>query len=154
MVISAKTDINDKLDVLTLGADDYITKPFSVNEVMIKLKHIEKRISSNQPMILSFYQGLLKIYPLKRDVYLNSEIIQLTKNEFDVLWFLVTHPYQIFSRDQLLNQLFSDSDAYERVIDVYIKNIRKKLNSKKHQLELIKTHYGIGYQFVGEVDEL
>jgi DNA-binding response OmpR family regulator len=154
MVISAKTDINDKLDVLTLGADDYITKPFSVNEVMIKLKHIEKRISSNQPMILSFYQGLLKIYPLKRDVYLNSEIVQLTKNEFDVLWFLVTHPYQIFSRDQLLNQLFSDSDAYERVIDVYIKNIRKKLNSEKHQLELIKTHYGIGYQFVGEVDEL
>ena len=154
LVISAKSDIDDKLDVLRLGVDDYITKPFSVNEVMIKINNIEKRLGTKEPIVFSIEQGLIKVLPLKRDVYFKELLVQLTKNEYDVLWFLIKNKHQIFSRDQLLNQLFSESEAYERVIDVYIKNIRKKLSDEFNQPELIKTHYGLGYQFVGEIDEL
>jgi DNA-binding response OmpR family regulator len=152
MVISAKTDIDDKIDVLSLGADDYITKPFSVKEVMIKLSRIENRLVKQKPLLVSFYQGLLKIHPLKRQVYFDGDEVNLTKNEYDLLWFLVTHNKQVFSRDQLINQLFSDSQAYDRVIDAYIKNIRKKLSNNNHHPQIIKTHYGLGYQFVGEED--
>lgn len=154
LVISAKSDIDDKLDVLRLGVDDYITKPFSVNEVMIKINNIEKRLGTKEPIVFSIEQGLIKVLPLKRDVFFKEQLVQLTKNEYDVLWFLIKNKHQIFSRDQLLNQLFSESEAYERVIDVYIKNIRKKLSDEFNQPELIKTHYGLGYQFVGEIDEL
>jgi DNA-binding response OmpR family regulator len=152
MVISAKTDIDDKIDVLSLGADDYITKPFSVKEVMIKLSRIENRLVKQKPLLVSFYQGLLKIHPLKRQVYFDGDEVNLTKNEYDLLWFLVTHNKQVFSRDQLINQLFSNSQAYDRVIDAYIKNIRKKLSNNNHHPQIIKTHYGLGYQFVGEED--
>ena len=121
---------------------------------MIKINNIEKRLGTKEPIVFSIEQGLIKVLPLKRDVYFKELLVQLTKNEYDVLWFLIKNKHQIFSRDQLLNQLFSESEAYERVIDVYIKNIRKKLSDEFHQPELIKTHYGFGYQFVGEIDEL
>lgn len=151
LVISSKSDIEDKLDVLRLGVDDYITKPFSVKEVMIKLSQIEKRMTPKASLVVSVFHGKIKIYPLSREIYLDDKNITLTKNEYDLFWFLVQHKHQVFSRDQLLNHLFSESDAYDRVIDVYIKNIRKKISV---QDELIKTHYGLGYQFVGDVDEL
>jgi DNA-binding response OmpR family regulator len=154
MVISAKTDIDDKLDVLELGADDYITKPFSVKEVMIKLTNIEKRLGTKPPLVLSYNQGLIKVYPLKRELYFDGDLVKLTKNEYDVLWFLMTNKNQIFSRDQIINQLFSDSDAYDRVIDAYIKNIRKKCSNDHYNPQIIKTHYGLGYQFVGEEDDI
>ncbi|MGE4572459.1 MAG: response regulator transcription factor [Candidatus Izemoplasmatales bacterium] len=151
LVISSKSDMEDKLDVLRLGVDDYITKPFSVKEVMIKLNQIEKRMTSKASLVVSVFHGKIKIFPLSREIYVDDKNITLTKNEYDLFWFLVQHKHQVFSRDQLLNHLFSESDAYDRVIDVYIKNIRKKFSV---QDELIKTHYGLGYQFVGDVDEL
>jgi len=153
MVISAKTDLDDKVDVLTLGADDYITKPFSVEEVIAKLTNIEKRLDHKDPLVLSFNQGWLKLYPLKRQVLVNHQQANLTKNEYNLLWFLIRHQHQVFSRDQLINQLFSESEASERVIDTYIKNIRKQIDQERKP-SMIKTHYGLGYQFVGEKDEL
>jgi len=153
IVISAKIDIKDRLDVLTLGADDYITKPFTVEEVMLKLKHIEKRMMSIHPTVHSYNQGNLVIHPILRDVYLNKVKISFTKYEYDVLWHLCSNKERIYSRDDLIEILFSDSDAYDRVIDAYIKNIRKKLDDSANQPKYIKTHYGLGYQFVGETDD-
>ncbi|MDT8337154.1 MAG: response regulator transcription factor [Candidatus Izemoplasmatales bacterium] len=153
IVISAKTEMDDKIDVLKLGADDYLTKPFSVKEVMVKLKNIEKRIEKIIPTYFSYYHNELIIYPEKREVLFNKKNVKLTNYEFEVLMLLVSRPQYIFSRAQIIDQLFSESEAYDRVIDVYIKNIRKALNDDVFKPRYIKTHYGVGYQFVGEKDD-
>lgn len=152
VVLSAKIDIKDRVDVITLGADDYMIKPFSIEEVMAKLKNVEKRLVVNLPIFYTFNHSHLKVLPLSREVLVNNQLINLTQYEYDVLWHLLSHPNVVFSRDMIIEQCFLDSDAYDRVIDVFIKNIRKKIDLNS-ELSYIKTHYGIGYQFVGVKDE-
>ncbi|MCU0105218.1 response regulator transcription factor [Acholeplasma vituli] len=152
IVLSAKIDIKDRVDVITLGADDYMIKPFSIDEVMAKLKNVEKRLVVNHPTIYTFNHSHLKVLPLSREVLVNNQLINLTQYEYDVLWHLLSHPNIVFSRDMIIEQCFSNSDAYDRVIDVFIKNIRKKIDFSSEK-SYIKTHYGIGYQFVGVKDE-
>lgn len=152
IVLSAKIDVKDRVDVITLGADDYMTKPFSIDEVMAKLKNLEKRLVINHPNIYTFNQKHLKVLPLSREVYVNNDLINMTNYEYDVLWYLLSHPFVVFSREMIMSHCFSDSDAYDRVIDVFIKNIRKKIDLLP-ELSYIKTHYGVGYQFVGVKDE-
>lgn len=153
IAISAKSNIEDRLEVLGQGADDYITKPFSVEEVMLKLKNLEKRIQNQKPLVQSYFKGELLIYPMKRVVENHHEIVNLTSHEFDILLYLSQHPNRVFTRDEILESCLEASDAFDRVIDVHIKNIRQKIN-KIHKLpEYIKTHYGTGYQFIGEIDD-
>ncbi len=152
IVLSAKIDIKDRVDVITLGADDYMIKPFSIDEVMAKLKNVEKRLVDNHPTIYTFNHSHLKVLPLSREVFVHNQLINLTQYEYDILLHLLSHPNIVFSRDMIIEQCFSNSDAYDRVIDVFIKNIRKKINFSSEK-SYIKTHYGIGYQFVGVKDE-
>lgn len=153
MVISAKIDVNNRIDALSLGADDFINKPFSMEEVMLKLKNIEKRVSVKSPLVLSFNHGDLIIKPLTREVIVDNISAMLTKYEYDILLHLVKHSNSILSRDDIQTACFSDSDAFDRVIDTFIKNIRRKIDGFKGHQSYIKTHYGLGYQFVGERDE-
>lgn len=153
IVLSAKTEIKHKIDVISLGADDYLTKPFSVEELMAKLKNLEKRITSLSPTIYSFNQGDLKIHPMGRKVFLKDVEIEFTHNEFELLLYLSSHLNKVFSRDEIFNLLFSESDAYDRVIDAYVKNIRKKLDDQAKSPKYIKTFYGAGYQFIGVSDD-
>jgi DNA-binding response OmpR family regulator len=153
IVISAKIDIHEKLDVFSIGADDYITKPFSVEEVMAKLKNLEKRIVSHVPIIQSYNHGKLKIQPLENDVWIDGKLIELTHYEYNILWQLISNRFRTLSRDQLIESCFSESEAFDRIIDVYIKNIRKKLSDDAINPSFIKTVYGLGYQFIGEHDD-
>lgn len=153
IVVSAKIDIHEKLDVFSLGADDYITKPFSIDEVMAKLKNLEKRILSHVPIIQSYNHGKLRIQPLERDVWVDGQLIELTHYEYNVLWFLISNRFRTYTRDQLIDACFSDSEAFDRIIDVYIKNIRKKILDDALNPVFIKTVYGLGYQFIGEYDD-
>ncbi len=153
MVISAKTQIEEKIDSLLLGADDFLTKPFSVEEVLIKLRNLAKRMEKERPILYSFYDGELKLSILDRRVSLHDNPLDFTAYEFDVLYYLISHPNRIFSRDDLIMSLFSDSDAYDRVIDAYIKNIRKKLKDDPKKPRYIKTIFRQGYQFIGELDD-
>jgi DNA-binding response OmpR family regulator len=153
IVISAKIDIHEKLDVFSIGADDYITKPFSVEEVMAKLKNLEKRIVSHVPIIQSYNHGKLKIQPLENDVWIDGKLIELTHYEYNILWQLISNRFRTLSRDQLIESCFSESEAFDRIIDVYIKNIRKKLSDDAVNPSFIKTVYGLGYQFIGEHDD-
>jgi DNA-binding response OmpR family regulator len=152
IVLSAKIDVKDRIDVIKIGADDYITKPFSIDEVMAKLHNVNKRISIHQPTVYSFNHGHLKIVALSREVFVKGQLINLTKYEYDVLFHLMSHPQIVFTRDMIIESCFIDSEAYDRVIDVFIKNIRKKIDSHLEK-SYIKTHYGVGYQFVGDLDE-
>ncbi|PKK97451.1 MAG: hypothetical protein CVV58_01245, partial [Tenericutes bacterium HGW-Tenericutes-3] len=139
IVISAKIDIHEKLDVFSIGADDYITKPFSVEEVMAKLKNLEKRIVSHVPIIQSYNHGKLKIQPLENDVWIDGKLIELTQYEYNILWQLISNRFRTLSRDQLIESCFSESEAFDRIIDVYIKNIRKKLSDDAINPSFIKT---------------
>ncbi len=127
-------------------------KPFSIDEIMAKLKNVEKRLVVNHPIIYTFNHSHLRVLPLSREVFVNNQLINLTQYEYDVLLHLLSNPNVVFSRDMIIEQCFLDSDAYDRVIDVFIKNIRKKIDPAS-ELSYIKTHYGIGYQFVGVKDE-
>lgn len=151
MVISAKVDVAEKIDAISLGADDYMTKPFSIEEVMVRLKNVSKRLKNTIPAFISFNQGALIIKPQSREVMIRDEMILLTKHEYDILYYLVTHPHQAFSREEIMVACFEESEAYDRVIDTFIKNIRKKMDIHQ-ETSWIKTHYGIGYQFIGEKD--
>ena len=152
IVLSAKVDVKDRIDVISIGADDCISKPFSIEEVMAKLKNIQKRLVVNLPTLITFNNQYLKIVPLSREVYIKNELIFLTKYEYDVLWLLISNPNIVYTRDMIIAQCFQDSEAYDRVIDVFIKNIRKKIDDPNRDLSFIKTHYGIGYQFAGVKD--
>ncbi len=153
MVVSAKIDIHERIDVFSFGADDYITKPFSVEEVMAKLKNLEKRIETHKPLIHTYNDGRLKIHPLEREVKVDNELIELTLHEYNILWQLISNRFRTFSRDQLLSTCFTESEAFDRIIDVYVKNIRKKLKDDAINPKYIKTVYGLGYQFIGEYDD-
>ncbi len=149
IVVSAKTSDDERIDVLKLGADDYITKPFSIDELMVRLHNASKRLNLTRPLEYTFHEGAIRLNPIEKHVRVNHTRINLTRNEFETFLTLVNHPYQTLSRSQILEQSNLSEDAFDRVIDVYIKNIRKKLGPHKN---LIKTMYGEGYQFVGERD--
>jgi DNA-binding response OmpR family regulator len=119
---------------------------------MAKIRNLEKRLILKHPNIYTFNHSHLKVLPLSREVYVNNKLINLTQYEYDVLLYLLKHPNVVFSREAIIEHCFSHSDAFDRVIDVFIKNIRKKIDLLPGQ-SYIKTHYGVGYQFVGERDE-
>lgn len=153
IAISAKSTLEDRLDVLHLGADDFIIKPFSIEEVLAKCQNIEKRVIAEEERVVSFNQGLFCIYPKQRKVMVGQQEVNLTKHEFNILWQLAKHRNSIHSREQLLDSCFEEPDAFDRVIDVHIKNIRKKLNVSPQMNGWIKTEYGVGYQFIGTFDD-
>lgn len=151
IVVSAKIDVENRIDVITIGADDYITKPFSIDEVMAKLKNVEKRLLIRHPTIFSFNQSHLQVIPSRREVLVNHQVISLTPYEYDLLYHLLSNPNMVFSRDMIIEQCYRDSEAYDRVIDVFVKNIRRKIDPSPYH-SYIKTHYGVGYQFIGVPD--
>ena len=152
ILITAYATVETAVKALKIGAYDYLTKPFVVEEVMVRLKNVRKRLKLEKPLVKSFNQADLQIFPLNREVTVNGEQVILTKYEFDILNLLATHKNIVYSREQIISICFEDSDAYDRVIDTFIKNIRKKIDVNLVGKSYIKTHYGLGYQFVGEAD--
>ncbi|QVK20463.1 response regulator transcription factor [Mycoplasmatota bacterium] len=154
IILTAKTNIDDKLYGLKIGADDYIVKPFSCDELLLKIKNFLKKRNKNVKNILSFNRGKLLISLKNNIIKVGDTDMELTSNEYRVLLHLASNPFQIFTRDQLLEYCFGNgSDVFDRVIDVYIKNIRKKIKDDIKNPSFIKTIYGLGYKFIGNLDE-
>lgn len=152
IILSAKVHLEDKLTGLKLGADDYILKPFSTDELILKVNNFLLRNEENVKK-MSFYHSELLISKDNNTLFINDTPVELTTNEFKILLHLATNRKRIITRDQLLEHCFRDDiDIYDRTIDVYIKNIRKKLNDDSKNPRYIKTIYGLGYMFVGEID--
>ncbi len=148
IMLTAKVEELDKVLGLELGADDYITKPFSPRELVARVKAVLRRYRSPnlRKEVLSFPS--LKIDLARHEVYIDETPANLTPTEFQILAKLAAHPGRVFTRKQLL-ELVQDYayEGYERTIDAHIKNLRKKIEKDPSQPLYIKTVYGIGYKF-------
>lgn len=153
IMLTAKVDEDDKIEGLTIGADDYITKPFSPRELVSRVKALLRRsYRDSNPLAekLVFNDGDLEVDIDKMIVRKKRENIYLTSNEFKILSSLLTRPGQVFSREQLIELAFGyDYDGFDRTIDTHIKNIRQKIEDNPKSPNYIITVYGVGYKFGG-----
>lgn len=157
IITSAKVEEFDRIQGLRLGADDYVTKPFSNKELVERVKAVLRRIEKyNIPRadIIKTNDGRL-LMDLKYNRFLkDGKEISLTKNEFSIVKTLFSSPNKIFTRDEIIELTFGlDYDAYDRAIDTHIKNIRQKIEDNPKRPQYIKTIYGMGYKS-GGVDDL
>lgn len=147
IMLTAKVDLDNKIDGLSMGADDYMTKPFEIKELLYRVKALLRRsypISEGENVITIGEN--IKVYPDKYLVTKDDNDLDLTPNEFKVLLTFLSNPDQILSREQLIELSFGmDYDGYDRTIDTYIKNIRQKIELNPKKPEYIKTVYGTGY---------
>ena len=153
IMLTAKSSEEDKVNGFNYGADDYLTKPFSPRELLMRIKAILRRSSNDtkrQANIISLNEGKIKIYPKKMQVKKNNKDCGLTTTEFKLLMALVNNANQVLSRDQLADKVMGlDFKGFDRTIDTHIKNIRNKLDLDKDQY--IITVYGAGYKFTGDI---
>ncbi|MHB1653365.1 MAG: response regulator [Desulfitobacteriaceae bacterium] len=152
IILSARVDIVDKVIGLELGADDYITKPFSNRELSARIRarlREERRTKSDEPVESKVVWGELEIWPLSYIVTISGKPVNLTVKEFQLLHLLVSHPYQVFSREYLLEKVWGYSlNGDTRTVDVHVSTVRTKLKALGNVLESVR---GIGYRFTSPV---
>lgn len=149
LMLTARGEEVDRISGLTLGADDYVVKPFSPRELVARVKAILRRgrlRPSTEESILS--HGGLVLNLEKRTVSLDDRPVQLTPHEYKLLWALMAKPGRVFTRDELLEHLYPSGEAViDRVIDVHIGKLRQKIEKDQANPRFILTVRGIGYQF-------
>ena len=149
LMLTSRADEADKIRGFSQGADDYLTKPFSLAELQVRLGAILKRqriVTTEQQQCLVFEK--LVIDPQRREVTLNNTIVPLTALEFDLLRFLAIHPGRVWRRAELIQEVWDyEYVGDQRVVDVHIGQIRKKIEIDSAQPDLIKTVRGVGYKF-------
>jgi len=153
IMLTAKSDEEDRITGLGIGADDYVVKPFSPRELVARVKALLRRAGTRRN-IRSFNQGDLVIDSVSFEVKKDNRTVPLTPTEFKLLQCLSDHPGQVFTRLQLVNNVLGyDFEGYDRTIDAHIKNIRQKIEDDQRKPAYIKTVYGVGYKFIGQPDE-
>lgn len=158
LMLTAKDDEFDKILGLELGADDYLTKPFSPREVVARVKAILRRTTdsdgTNQEEENYLIIGNLKVYPDQFEAYFNNEKLELTPKEFELLLYLSNHRGKVLSRDQLLDSVWNyDYAGDTRIVDVHISHLREKIEEDTKQPQYIKTIRGFGYKMEGPKNE-
>lgn len=158
IMLTAKSAEEDLINGIVIGADDYVTKPFSPREVVVRAKSILRRINRFKTANkLLFNNEQLKIDPFKKEVILNGQIISLTPIEYKLLVAMASSPGRVYSRMDLLEKVQEDGayfTGYERSIDTHVKNLRKKIEVDSRQPEYILTVFGMGYKFGGIPDAI
>lgn len=149
LMLTSRTDESDKIRGFNEGADDYLTKPFSLGELEVRVGAILKRqrpVTAAEQQCLTF--NALAIDPVRREVTLEEEMVPLTALEFDLLHFLASHPGRVWRRAELIQKVWDyDYVGDQRVVDVHIGQIRKKIEKDISQPALIQTVRGVGYKF-------
>lgn len=153
IMLTAKVTEEDILQGLGIGADDYLTKPFSPRELMARVAALIRR-TETEPVplsdILSFDDDDLVIDNLRHEVRKNGAIVKLTPNEYNILMTLAKFPSKAFTRDELIDMVFGDEfEGFSRAVDNHIKNIRQKIEPDAKKPRYVLTVHGVGYKFGG-----
>jgi len=147
IMLTALSEEIDQVTGLEIGADDYITKPFSVRALVARVRALLRRTRGEVKAPSLVRSGGLEIDLKKYSVALQGSPVKLTPNEFKILHLLASHPGQILTRDQLLDDLRGAASSLDRSVDSHIKNLRKKLEAASGE-SMIETVYGVGYRFI------
>ena len=152
IMLTAKITEEDKLIGLDLGADDYLTKPFSPRELLARTRAVLRRVGEEEyegPSEVRFDDLLVDF--VRHEVQVRGEPVHLTPTEFKLLEVLIREPGRAFSRLELLDRVFGyDFEGFERTVDVHVMNLRRKIEPDRQNPIYIKTVYGIGYKFAEE----
>lgn len=145
LMLTARADEFDQALGLELGADDYVTKPFSPRVLVARVRAVLRRAAGGQAVTEDALQvGSISLNKATRMVMVEGAAVDLTRSEFDLLAALMAHPRRVFTRMELLEHIHGEAfAAYERTVDVHVKNLRAKLNR-----DVIETVYGVGYRMV------
>lgn len=154
LILTAKVDEESILKGFNLGADDYVTKPFSPRQIVARVMALLRRVEDDiVPLAstLSFNDADLVIDSIKHEVRKKGEVVNLTPNEYKILMTMVKYPKKAFTREELVCMaLGEDYDGFDRVIDTHIKNLRQKIESDPRAPKYFITIHGVGYRFGGE----
>lgn len=146
IIITAKSEVADRLLGLELEADDYICKPFSPREVIARVKAVLRRINTTSNGVIK-YAGFT-LNPHSFELWLESTLVELTPSEFKIFELLLSNTNRVFTRDEILNCAYNDTTILtDRNIDTHIKNIRKKVKEVDPSKKPIISIYGVGYKF-------
>lgn len=149
IVISAKTALENKVFTMTMGADDYITKPFEPEEVLVRVMAVLRRYHTTGDELSqeSYHYKNLALNPISRIVTVNQQEITLTRHEYDILLILMKQPEKVFSRESLYEEIWQNGYYGEdNTVNVHVSNIRKKIAVMDSETEYIKTVWGIGFK--------
>jgi two-component system, OmpR family, alkaline phosphatase synthesis response regulator PhoP len=156
IMLTAKDDVVDRVLGLEMGADDYITKPFSLRELEARIKSVLRRVNSTKGGRVAqaetpIARGKLKIDPAKREVMVGDKHVDLTPKEFEILRLFASNPGRVFPRKYLLEKIWDYAyEGYDRTIDSHINRLRAKIEDNPDNPQIILTVWGIGYKFNDE----
>ncbi|KAB8141113.1 response regulator transcription factor [Chloroflexia bacterium SDU3-3] len=152
IMLTARTEEADRVVGLELGADDYVSKPFSPRELVARVKAVLRRTQATAaPSEDMLAVGALRLYPATRSVLLQGAPVNLTAREFDLLAFLMAHPEQVFTREQLLDQVWGYTFASDlSTVTVHVRRLREKIERDPASPALLQTVWGVGYKLRGQ----
>ncbi|MGL5042992.1 MAG: response regulator transcription factor [Culicoidibacterales bacterium] len=154
IMVTAKVDEDFVVNGFKIGTDDYIKKPFSLNEMLARIQSLLQRKDRGKQRPLSFNSGALVVDFAGATIVVKEKLVHLTQHEFQILKLLITNSHKVFNREMIIRGAFGFlNTSYERTMDSHIKNIRLKIEDNPRNSQYIMTVRGLGYKFIGEADE-
>jgi DNA-binding response OmpR family regulator len=149
ILLTARGAEEDRIVGLDLGADDYVTKPFSPRELISRVRAVLRRVDAPSAPSERITFGDLRLDAEQREVRRGGQEVRLTAKEFDLLWFLATHPRRVFSRDELMRRIWGYEAAFDTgTVTVHIRRLREKIEETPSDPRFLQTVWGVGYRFV------
>ncbi len=154
IMLTARVEETDKVIGLELGADDYVTKPFGMAELVARIRAVLRRVNEPQSPVDVLRAGVVTLDKSTHTVRVDGRRVDLTPSEFDLLAVMISAPGQVFTRTQLLERLKGDLfENVERTVDVHIRNLRAKIEPDSAHPCYIVTVFGVGYRFSNDVED-